>query len=233
MANNYYDLTGVLRLTQATPVIHALFGGMDLDPEHPGNGEAYICQMSESTSQSWEDVLEQLDELATALGVTPEPAAEGEDDADALLWALAKHFKGDGQEAFAALMEGSTFDEEADLESLFVLARAFDDGHGLSAIVYEGCWHSDKPRLFEFGGDGGFIGPQLSMSGTSTLFMQLGENLEAALLKGSVAEATAHLVRHLEQLLGGLDSAEYRQQLKAGLAVALAESDQRPAGFQT
>jgi hypothetical protein len=230
MSNSYYDLTGVLRLTQATPVIKALFGGMNLDPEHPGHGEAYFCQISESTSQTWEDVLEQLDELATALGVTPEPAAEDEDDADALLWALAKHFKGDEKEAFAALMEGSTFDEEADLESLFVLARAFDDGHGLSAILYEGCWHSDRPRLFEFGGDGGFIGQQLTVSGTSTLFMQLGESLEAALLHGSVDEATAHLVRHVDQLLGGLDSAEYRQQIRAALGASLAAQRQNPSG---
>ena len=230
MANNYFDMTGVLRLTQVTPVIKALFGGMDLDPEFPGNGEAYICQMSESTHQTWEDVLDQLDELATALGVTPEPAAEDEDDADALLWALAKHFKSDGQEAFAALMEGSTFDEDADLDSLFVLARAFDDGHGLSATLYEGCWHSDKPRLFEFGGDGGFIGQRLTVSGTSTLFMQLGESLEAALLNGSVDEATAHLVRHVDQLLAGLDSAEYRQQIRAGLGASLAAPCQNPSG---
>jgi hypothetical protein len=33
MSNSYYDLTGVLRLKQVTPIIKALFGGLSLDPD--------------------------------------------------------------------------------------------------------------------------------------------------------------------------------------------------------
>lgn len=57
MSNSYYDLTGVLRLKQVTPIIKALFGGLSLDPDYPGNGEAYFARMSvkslESPTQPW------------------------------------------------------------------------------------------------------------------------------------------------------------------------------------
>jgi len=36
MANNYYDATGTLTLKKVTPVIKALFGNLELDPDYPG-----------------------------------------------------------------------------------------------------------------------------------------------------------------------------------------------------
>ena len=49
MANNYYEATGVLVLDRVTPVIQALFGAFALDESHPGNGQAYIAQIAETT----------------------------------------------------------------------------------------------------------------------------------------------------------------------------------------
>lgn len=43
MANNYYEATGVLILDEVTPVITALFDAFNLDPDFPGNGQAYIA----------------------------------------------------------------------------------------------------------------------------------------------------------------------------------------------
>nr|WP_228384562.1 hypothetical protein [Rhodocyclus gracilis] len=64
MANNYYDMTGVLVLDKVTPVIKALFGEFELDENDPGNGQAYIANISESSSCSWDSVLENLQDLA-------------------------------------------------------------------------------------------------------------------------------------------------------------------------
>jgi len=50
MANNYYEATGVLVLDRVTPVIQALFGAFALDESHPGNGQAYIAQIAETTN---------------------------------------------------------------------------------------------------------------------------------------------------------------------------------------
>jgi hypothetical protein len=41
---------------------------------------------------------------------------------------------------------------------LFLIATRFDDGHHLTAIQFEGCWYCSKPRLFEFGGNGCYLG---------------------------------------------------------------------------
>lgn len=217
MSNSYYDQTGILQLKQVTPVIRALFGGLSLDPDHPGGGEAYICNMSELNNHTWTDVLDALEELAQELGleVATEPGAPEDDE---LLWALAKHFGSADHEPLVALIEGSTFEDEADLESLFVLAQAFDDGHGLAAIQFEGCWHCDKPRLFEFGGNGGFIGRKLTLTGASTDFLRLGESLERALGENSIVDAAEHLRQHVGNLLGGIDSAVQREQVVAAFA---------------
>ena len=65
MANNYYEATGVLVLDRVTPVIQALFGAFALDESHPGNGQAYIAQIAETTNPQWPDVLDGLEDLAT------------------------------------------------------------------------------------------------------------------------------------------------------------------------
>jgi hypothetical protein len=76
MANNYYEATGVLVLDRVTPVIQALFGAFALDESHPGNGQAYIAQIAETTNPQWPDVLDGLEDLATQLGI-PMPDDEG------------------------------------------------------------------------------------------------------------------------------------------------------------
>lgn len=223
MSNSYYDLTGVLRLKQVTPIIKALFGGLSLDPDYPGNGEAYFARMSEVSSQSWDDVLDELEALARKLGLRWEPAAGQDSSAEDLLWALARHFKSDKDEGFASLLEASSFeDDDTDLEALFVLARAFDDGHGLHAIVFEGCWHCDKPRLFEFGGDGGFIGRHCTVMGTSTQHLQLGSELDQALARTDMDEAASLLEKHMANLLAGIDDSAARSTLMRTVATRLA-----------
>jgi len=221
MSNSYYDLTGVLRLKQVTPIIKALFGGLSLDPNYPGKGEAYFARMSEVSSQSWDDVLDELEELASSHGLNWDPEPGQEATADDLLWALARHFK-DKNEGFAALVEASSFEEDTDLEALFVLARAFDDGHGLEAIFFEGCWHCDKPRLFEFGGDGGFIGQHCTVMGTSSQYLQVGGDLDKALASSNVEEAAALLEKHLASVLAGIDDSSARTNVTRAVARRLA-----------
>lgn len=227
MANSYYDMTGVLCLKDVTPVIRALFGGLSIDPDHPGSGEVYFCDMAEVNSHAWDSVLEELIALADSLGIDLEGDDSGDEvESDCLLWALARHFGKPEDGALAALIEASTFEDDADLESLFVLAQAFDDGHGLTAIRFEGCWHCDKPLLFHFGGDGGFIGRGTSVQGSSSMFMQLGQELDAALAAADVDGAAVVLQRHLANVLAGVDADKTRADLRAALAAVLAQ----PAG---
>ena len=155
MSNNYYDATGVLVLDRITPVITALFGGFNLDATYPGDGETYIARISEGNDPQWDDIRDNLVELAYQLG-RPFPEDE-EPSIQSYLRLLAKHFSAEGDPQLEHLLKAHRFEGDAELETLFIVARCLDDGHGLRAIRFEGCWHSDRPRLFEFGGDGMFI----------------------------------------------------------------------------
>jgi hypothetical protein len=216
MANNYYDATGVLILDQVTPVITALFGAFRLDATFPGDGEVTIARLSESDDPQWDDVLDGLVELAKAFG-QPLPASD-ELGLPAVLRALAKHFRAEDREDLKQLIEHQSFEDEAELEDLFLIATCFDDGHGLTAIKLEGAWYCDKPRLFEFGGEGVFISREVTLYGASLLALELGHGLREALLQGDLDEAANWLTLHLNRLLSGIRDADTREALRLKLA---------------
>lgn len=135
MSNNYYDATGVLVLDRITPVITALFGGFNLDETYPGDGETYIARTSEGSDPQWDDIRDNLVELAYQLG-RPFPEDE-EPSIQSYLRLLAKHFSAESDPQLDHLLRAHRFEDGAELDTLFVVARCFDDGHGLRAIRFE------------------------------------------------------------------------------------------------
>lgn len=220
MANNYYDATGVLMLNRITPVITALFGAFELDETYPGDGRAYIARISESNDPQWADILEGLIDLTNDLDL-----AVGEEDGEATietaLWALASHFTVDQDEELAHLIEHHPFENEADLEALFLIASRFDDGHQLTAILFEGCWHCSKPRLFEFGGDACFLSQEVSLFGTSSHTLELGAELRKARLADDPAAVSARIVTETMRLTSGFSDEEFRLGLQQRVAEQL------------
>ncbi len=219
MANNYTDMTGLLNLKQVTPVIKALFGSLELDETLGGEGHAYIADMAESTDGSWVPVLEALRPLVTSLGLTLPTGSE--DDMQTNLQVLATHFGADGDEALGKLIASVT-DEAADIEDRFVIAKAFDDGHGLTGYKTEMCWHCDKPRLFEFGGAGEFTGSHFSVFESSYQAVELGEAMEQTLAVGDSAKAADILGKKLDRILKGVYDDSARAAVRASLSSLLA-----------
>lgn len=220
MANNYYDMTGVLVLNKVTPVIKALFGPLELDENHPGNGIVYIANISESTSCSWDSVLENLRELAERLGLSqPEDA---EDEIEEYLNVLATHFCAESNTEIANLIEMTDFENDADVDTLFTIALAFDDGHGLKSYKTETSWHCSKPRLFEFGGAGDFRGLHISMGDSSDRTAALGEALDDALTSDETEKAAEILYRKVEGILNGVFDEIKRSAMRSKLSALLA-----------
>lgn len=211
MANNYYDGTGVLVLDKVTPVIRALFGGFKIDPDVPGDGKAYICEIAESNDPVWDGVRDELVELAGSLNI-PLPE-QGDADIGTVLEVLAEHFDSDDDD-LANLIEHHNFEGYADLDALFLIATCFDDGHNLTAIQFEGCWHCSKPRLFEFGGNGSFISRQVALSITSTQAVALGEKLHQALTENDLNAAAALIVGETEKVLAGINDPDVRDRMR-------------------
>ena len=219
MANNYYDMTGVLVLDKVTPVIKALFGVFDLDENYPGNGQAYIANIAESSNCTWDSVLENLQDLAQKLGLKlVDEEGESAETVEDILSVLAEHFNASQNEELEGLMEHCEFSDcEADLDALFTIAKAFDDGHGLKAYKTEAAWYCSKPRLFEFGGCGVFNGSHVAVCGSSDQVVRLGETLEAALAAGDT-DAASEIVRlKVGNLLAGIYSEASRAQVRSKL----------------
>ncbi|QYY33709.1 hypothetical protein K2O51_31175 (plasmid) [Cupriavidus pinatubonensis] len=224
MANNYFDATGVLVLSKVTPVITALFGGFNLDPNIPGNGSAYISHMSESNQPDWDDICDKLEELVVEKGLSVPDAPCIED----YLASLASHFGADENEVICDLIEKFSFSGSAELSVLFDIALCFDDGHGLKAMKIEGCWHCDKPRLFEFGGHGDYRGRHIRMSSQSSTTLNVGESVDEALEAGDPTKAAGCLLKQVEGLLAGITDNEVRATLRglvgSGLMALAAEA---------
>lgn len=225
MANHYYDATGVLILDKVTPVITALFGGFNLDPNFPGDGRAYIARIPKSDDPLWEDVEARLADLAADLGVPLERPDELErpdqPDLEPVLVALARHFNAEQNDELDNLIEHHGFEDCADLEALFLIATCFNDGHNLSAIAFEGCWSCDKPRLFEFGGAGSFISREISLHGDSTHVIELGGELRQALIENNLDEAANLIARETTRVLAGIEDTDTFETLRQRVAERL------------
>jgi hypothetical protein len=222
MANNYYDATGVLVLSQVIPVIKALFSVFNLDESYPGNGEAYIARMSESDNPEWDDVREGLADLAIQLGLIV-PKQDGEPTIETLLRTISTYFDADEDEVLEQFIEDQSFDDDIDLDALFLIATRFDDGHHLEAIMFEGCWYCSKSRLFEFGGIGRFLSREIRLSGTSSQALELGQSLRKALLAADIEEASRLVTQETGNLLAGISDESLRSSLRQRVAERLME----------
>ncbi|WP_313024527.1 hypothetical protein [Pseudomonas lopnurensis] len=227
MANNYFDATGVLMLDRVTPVITALFGAFNLDETYPGDGRAYIARISESDDAQWATVLDALADLAAKLDLTVQDNDERA-AIEAVLWTLAAHFSADQNEPLAQLIEHHSFEDNADLDALFLMASCFDDGHHLAAILLEGCWHCSKPRLFEFGGEGFFLSREVRLFRSSSDAIRLGDGIRNAIQADETKQAASLILQEVLELLSGVSDARIQARLHRQVAECLLAS--QPSG---
>lgn len=224
MANNYYDGTGLLVLDAVTPIIRALFDGYDLDSDYPGSGDAYIALVAESSSPDWDDIMDNLLDLAKERGIPLDDAQEP--TIQTVLRDFASFFgiSDDRQARLIQLIERHNFETEADLEELFLIATCFNDGHNLTAIKFEGCWRCDRPRLFEFGGNSTFISRRLNLSVDTSRPLEMFDNLHQALVDDDFPTAAALIVNETTRLLAGIADPEAHAALRKLVAERLLQS---------
>lgn len=226
MASNYYDATGVLVLEKVTPIITALFGGYNLDASYPGDGAAYIALIAEDNSPDWDGVLYDLLDLAEELDIT----IDGADDPNiqTVLAAFAGFFGKANDHDLTELIKSHNFEHEADLEQLFLIASRFNDGHNLTAINFEGCWRSDKPRLFEFGGNTFLISQSFNFAADTTSSLGMFTRLYQALTDGELDAAATEIANVTTRLLAGIADPEIRTTLRKQAAEHLLQLPSSP-----
>lgn len=219
MAHTTTTMTGTLALKEGTAVIKALFRPFDLDLKHPGNGVAYIAFQSDDTCADWDTICENLEDLASDLGVDVPDSEDG----TGVIQVLGKHF-GASEEAVAAAIDEIDTDGYMSLEVCFTLASLFDDSHGLEGYQCETGWYCSKPRLFEFGGEGAFQSKNVHFTSSSSEALLLGQRVDKALVAGDIEAAAKHMTEAIEQLLRGIVDPEKRSTIQAIVAKALSAS---------
>lgn len=217
---NYSDSTGVLELEKVTPAIKALFGAFNMDESYPGDGKVYIARISEGQDTSWEAVMDDLRAWAAELALNVGDELSPKD----VLTALAGHFGKADDAWFAEIGDAiePALDQDAEIEILFGIAQRIDDGHGLKAIRLEGAWHCDKPRLFEFGGYGLYVGKNVTVGASSTEVLTQGGSLDKLLETGDTQAAAMIVLQDIQHILDGIPNDQHRAAIRQKLAVELA-----------
>jgi len=138
MIQRYFLTVGVLNADRMTPVLTALFDGFALK-----TSRAEL--ESVASPPTWSSVLEQLRGLARNLGIdAPEGAL---DSMPAVLLLLAAHFRRLDDPALVRLIEANRFERNVDLDTLFTIAKLFDDGHGLTGLWLDAePYREDRPH---------------------------------------------------------------------------------------
>ncbi|MBN0002054.1 hypothetical protein JTL74_32920, partial [Pseudomonas aeruginosa] len=99
-----------------------------------------------------------------------------------------------------------------------------DDGHHLTAIQFEGCWHCSKPRLFEFGGNGCYMSREAQVFRTSSHALQLGDQLRKTIVATDIEEASALIALEAANLLAGITDEQFRLNVRHRIAERLAQT---------
>ncbi|NEX60070.1 hypothetical protein [Noviherbaspirillum galbum] len=223
MANTYFDGTGILIFGAnggVTPIIAAIFAAYSVDSGFPVEQAMIYCE-AEGSDTRWQSVKESLIAYAADQGI------ELADDAglDAVLKAIGSKL-GITDPAFAGFVERLSLEAgdgetDADLAPLFQLAQWFDDGHKLEGMRWEGAWHCDKMRLFQFGGVGYFCSNRVDVSEATSDISGFGLHLDAALAKGDRDAAAGILLTKTRRLLDSVTDETVRKELAAAVATGL------------
>lgn len=195
MPAQFFAVTGALVLNRVTPVITALFGGFGLNPSSPADIEPRVAR-----PPTWDGILRSLATLAHDLSIRPSEGAF--DNIPSVLLLLSAHFKCFNDAALVDLIENHCFEGQADLDTLFVIATRFDDGHGLTAIRLQGGLYCSTRRLFAFSGPATFIYADVFLRSESGDALALGDNFRAG--TRDLAHGADRLAHELLALLGDL-----------------------------
>ena len=228
MSQTNIEMTGVLVCESVTPIIQTLFEGFNVSDNYPGNGRFHIAQFKDGAPPSWERVIDDLVDLAEELNIELPEDLDDEyspEKAEIVISLFGDHFGASGNTDLMNFIENYGFNDGAEIEVLFFLAKIFNDGHKLKAYSIQTAWYCSRPELDEFGGSGDFEGTHFESHGTSAKVCQLGETIEQALEDGNLLVAANHLSANIKSLLNGVKDAEVRELVRVMLIEGLKQGE--------
>lgn len=200
MANTYFDATGVLIFNgpaRITPVIRMLFAPFKLSEQPEDSGtEHYVAVLSEDNNFDWDFY---VDDVMDAAERDFRIDFEGRTAPAEVVRTIAVHFDAD----ITDLLPSIDFDNSVLLSDVVALALMLPDGHNLAGIHLEGCWHCDKPRLWEFGGWATFASSRYFLSLATSDISAFARSMNAHTGE-SVAATTKELGGFIQKLIDGI-----------------------------
>ena len=216
MANNYYQATGCLQLKAITPVINALFGVFQVKKFDDKLADIRQCENDISYSSV-------VKTIQSEMGMKFEKPIEDIDVVDVLIAMATKLGKLDEAKKLLLEEDGTNIlldpDEDANLQLLFDLAIAMDDGHGLELINMSGAWTS-----IELGGTGEFISKHFSTYADSAYdSAYMGSRVSQYIEDNKLLEAANMLVGNFNATLSNIVDATKREEITRMVLAAMAE----------
>lgn len=200
MSNTYSDATGVLIFdgpARITPVIRMLFAPFKLDEQTEDSGnEHYVAVLSEDNTYDWDGYIDEIMDAAERdFGVD----FEGRTAPAEVVQAIGAHFDAD----LAELLPSIDFDNSVLLSDVVALALMLPDGHNLAGLHLEGCWHCDKPRLWEFGGWATFASSRYFLSLATSDISAFARSMNADTAE-SIDATAKELGSFIQKLIDGI-----------------------------
>lgn len=219
MANTYSDATGVLLFNgpaRITPVIRMLFSPFKLDDREGDDHERYVAVLSEDNNYDWDSYIDDLMDTAERdFGLTFE---EGIPVAD-VIKAIGTHFSADVN----ALVKSIDFDNSVLLSDLVALALLLKDGHNLIGLSLEGCWHCDRPLLWEFGGWSTYASARYILALSTADISAFARTMDTHTAEGA-ALAAKSLSVFVKELIDGIVDERLRTEVVPTLIARLGEA---------
>lgn len=230
MANTYSDATGVLLFNgpaKITPVIRMLFTAFKLDDSDGEDHERYVAVLSEDNNYDWDSYIDDvMDAAERDCGITFEEGIQ----AAGLIKVIGAHFNA----VVDALVESIDFDNSVLLSDLVALALLLKDGHNLIGLSLEGCWHCDRPLLWEFGGWTTYASARYILALSTADISAFARTMDTHTAEGA-APAAKSLSVFVKELIDGIVDERLRADIVPALIARLGETptkdeDAEPAG---
>lgn len=210
MAQNYFNTTGEITLKELTPIIRALFVELEVSKTVDSENVFTIGMHTDEGSYTWEAILPALAKLVG-----------GAEDAlfSEVVQQLAKSINKELSNNIVGLLK--VIDEDLNstynLTELFELAIFLDDGHGLDSINEQTGYGCSKHLLYEFGGDGQFLGKEFSYFESSYIAQRVGSGVNDALIADDTDAAAEVLFKTFFEKSGSIVDVEKSREVYAKL----------------
>lgn len=223
------DGTGILTMRRITPIINALFGLYDLRKMNSSKNKFYVARRSNKIPPTWKTITHRLHEAAVDTFELDflSPCVHNPQvyfDNLILLMDNDERFSMDQLNHLADGVCAMKVKERVELDALFNIALSLNDGHQLETLHFKSAWHSHKPRVFYFSGDGIYASKEAVLKvdvHSATLY---AEAVCSALKKQDVNAASKQVCEYLAIRLANVFDRDLRGALIQQIAKELPQA---------